>query len=55
MHLLSILFAGGVRVVPSHRDETVCVYVAHSIHVESGHNEVHRQLTHITDSHSWLQ
>lgn len=55
VQLLSVFFAGGVRVVPGHGDETVCVQVAHSAHVESGHDEVHRQLAHVTDSHRRLE
>lgn len=54
VQLLSIFFAGSVRVVSSHGNETVCVYVANSAHVESGHNEVHSQLAHIPNSHCWL-
>lgn len=55
VQLLGLFLAGGVRVVPSHGDETVCVHVAHSAHVESGHHEVHSQLAHITNSHGWLR
>jgi len=55
VQLLSVFFTGGVWIVSSHGDETVRVYVAHSAHVERGHNEVHGQLAHITNSHCWLR
>lgn len=55
VQLHCVLFACGVRVVPSHGDETVCVDEAHCAHVESGYDEVCRQLTHITHSHRWLE
>lgn len=54
MKLLSILLAADIRVVPGHRDETVCVDVSHSAHVESGDDEVHGQLAHVTNSYCRL-
>lgn len=55
VQLLGIFFAGGVRVVPSHGNETVCMDEAHSAHVESGHDQVHGQLGHIANSHGRLR
>lgn len=55
MQLLAIFFAAGIRVVPGHRDETVSVYVAHPTHVQSGHDEIHGQLTHVTYGHRRLE
>lgn len=55
VQLLGVLFTAGVGVVPSHRDEAVCVEVAHSAHAQSGHNEVNGQLTHVADGYCRLR
>lgn len=55
VQLLGVLFAAAVRVVSSHGDQAVCVHVAHPAHVESGHQEVHSQLTHVADGNCRLE
>lgn len=55
VQFLGVFFAGGVRVVSSHGDQAVCVHEAHSAHVQSGHQEVDSQLTHVTNGNRRLE
>lgn len=55
VQLLGVFSAGCVRVVTGHGNETVRVEEAHSAHLKSGHDQVHGQLAHITDSHGRLE
>ena len=51
----SVLRGCGVWVGPHHWDQAVRVHVAHPLHAERRHDEVHCELCHIAYSNCWLK